>query len=318
MALYHPPGFAAQFLRDSGTNYYRRMFRYHGAFRLGVMLPFCARQGVVGKEARTDPAVRAALVDMRDHLAPWLDKLPLLRGESPLALVPDYKAFYFKWLTEGDETSYWHNPSAWLEGRWDEYRTDVAVYMISGSYAHHIAANLDKLRDLGRRLSKPVHLQVGPWIHSGTMGDDSHAGDVEFGPDARAFGPALDLRLRWFDRFLKELPNGVDDEPPLRLFVMGTGDGHRTPKAGCSTGATGGAPASGPCPKQSVCLFIFRRGGHLAPKEAPLDTTPIRYDFDPTDPCPAIGGNMQEAGVPDFLLGGPYDQLGRHRDGPAG
>ena len=38
MALYHPPGFAAQFLRDSGTNYYRRMFRYHGAFHLGVML----------------------------------------------------------------------------------------------------------------------------------------------------------------------------------------------------------------------------------------------------------------------------------------
>jgi|GEM_PF-5719530 len=167
MALYHPPGFAAQFLRDSRTNYYRRMFRYHCSFHLGGMLPFCARQGVVGKEARADPAVRAALVDMRDHLAQWLDKLPLLRGESPLALVPDYEAFYVKWLTEGDETSYWHNPSAWLEGRWDVYPTDVAVYMISGWYAHHIAANIDKLRDLGRRLSKPVLCRSG---HGSTAG----------------------------------------------------------------------------------------------------------------------------------------------------
>ena len=73
-----------------------------------------------------------------------------------------------------------------------------------------------------------------------------------------------------------------------------------------------------PLPETKRVPLYLRAGGHLAPEEAPLDTAPIRYDFDPTDPCPAIGGNMQEAGVPDFLLGGPYDQLGRHRDGPAG
>ncbi len=49
---------------------------------------------------------------------------------------------------------------------------------------------------------------------------------AEFGPDA-----AVDLRAlerRWFDRWLKGLRNGVEDEAPVRVFVMGGGDGRRT------------------------------------------------------------------------------------------
>jgi putative CocE/NonD family hydrolase len=311
MALYRPPGLYAQFLRDCGTNYYRRMFRYHGAFHLGVVLPFCARQGTVGKEAQADPAVRAGLAGMRDHLVDWLDRLPLHQGESPLALAPDYEAFFLKVSTEADDTAYWHNPGVYLEGRWDDYPTDVAVFMISGWYAHHVAANIDKLRELGHRLTKPVHLLVGPWIHNATMGEDTHAGDVEFGPDAGAYGPILDLRLRWFDRFLKDLPNGVEDEPPLRLFVMGTGDGHKTAAGRLFHGGSWRTARAWPLPGTEFTTYYLHSGGHLAPQAPPEDAAPSEYDFDPNDPCPAIGGNVQEAGVPGFLVGGPWDQRGR-------
>jgi putative CocE/NonD family hydrolase len=276
-----------------------------------VVLPFCARQAFVGKEAQADPAVRAGLAGMRDHLAEWLDRLPLRRGESPLALALDYEAFYFQVLTEGDETEYWHNPGDYLEGRWDAYPADVAVFMISGWYAHHVAANLDKLRELGRRLRRPVQLLIGPWLHNSTMGEDTHAGDVEFGPQASAFGPTLDLRLRWFDRFLKDLPNGVEDDPPLRLFVMGTGDGHKTAAGRLFHGGSWRTAHDWPLPGTRFELCYLQPGRRLALEAPPAGAAPSRYDFDPLDLCPAIGGNIQEAGVPGFLLGGPHDQRGR-------
>ena len=50
----------------------------------------------------------------------------------------------------------------------------------------------------------------------------SWANDVDFGPTAvwgfERFNPDQE---RWFDRWLKDKPNGVEDEPPVRPFVMG-------------------------------------------------------------------------------------------------
>ena len=69
-------------------------------------------------------------------------------------------------------------------------------------------------------------LIVGPWTHS--RPGASYAGDAQFTPDA-----AIDLNafeLRWFDRWLKGVDNGVDREPPVRIYVMGGGDAHKTPE----------------------------------------------------------------------------------------
>src|SRR6266481_9456525 len=37
----------------------------------------------------------------------------------------------------------------------------------------------------------------------------------------------FELRRRWFDRWLKGLANGIDEEPPVRVFAMGGGSGRR-------------------------------------------------------------------------------------------
>ena len=51
---------------------------------------------------------------------------------------------------------------------------------------------------------------------------------MEFGPAATV---DIDtLQLRWYDQILRGVDTGVLDEPPIRIFVMGGGDGHRTPE----------------------------------------------------------------------------------------
>src|SRR5688572_27968469 len=100
--------------------------------------------------------------------------------------------------------------------------------MISGWYGNHVAGSFDNFFHLDSRLSKPIHLIVGPWIHGPGMGEETGAGDIACGPDALAHCLNLDVRARCFDRWVRDEANGVEDEPSLKLFIMGTGDGHKT------------------------------------------------------------------------------------------
>ena len=70
--------------------------------------------------------------------------------------------------------------------------------------------------DAARMHSKLV---LGPWNHPGL--GKRKMGEIDFGPQAE-----LDLQhmmIRWFDYWLKDLDNGVVDEPAARYFVMGSG-----------------------------------------------------------------------------------------------
>ena len=65
-------------------------------------------------------------------------------------------------------------------------------------------------------------LILGPWVHGGPMGtveEQSRSGERVFGPAA-----AIDYDetiLRFMDRYVRGLDNGVDREPAVRAFVMG-------------------------------------------------------------------------------------------------
>src|SRR6185312_3093748 len=75
----------------------------------------------------------------------------------------------------------------------------------------------------------PVYLIMGPWIH-GSQGSSEH-GQVSFGATAAIEDP-LAWRLQWYDRWLKDDEGVVGKvDPfgaPVRIFVMGTGDGRKT------------------------------------------------------------------------------------------
>ena len=60
-------------------------------------------------------------------------------------------------------------------------------------------------------------LVMGPWPHR--VNSTSKLGKVDFGKSA-----IIDmdgLQMRWFDRWLKGIDNGVDKEPKVRIFAMG-------------------------------------------------------------------------------------------------
>ena len=65
-------------------------------------------------------------------------------------------------------------------------------------------------------------LFIGPWMHGPLVSERfmRRVGELDFGPEA-----VIDfnqLVQKWFDHWLKDEPNGIDAEPPITMFEMGT------------------------------------------------------------------------------------------------
>ena len=226
LALANPPHLAALVPIDSMSDYGRYGIRHNGAFELRFfnwIFQFGFAPSPV-RQPGVDPAAGAALGALRDQVVDYVRHLPLRRGTTPLALAPDYEDFLVEGMRHGGNDSFWRDMGASVVDHLADYK-DVPVYHVGGWYDSWAAqtANLNYV-ELCRTKKSLQRLVMGPWTHGGQ--GRSFAGEAEFGPEA-----ALDMgafHRRWFDRWLKGVDNGVDREPPVRIFVMGGGDGHKT------------------------------------------------------------------------------------------
>ena len=138
------------------------------------------------------------LID-QDKLLGW--KIPFLRD----------------WMSHPEHDRYWDRTSIG-DGH---SRIRASVYAIGGWYDILLKGTLDNYikmtgPDIAPEIRSQQRLMIGPWIHD--------MGKRKF--DELDFGEAADLNeselmLRWFDSQLKGIDNGILDEPPVKIFVMG-------------------------------------------------------------------------------------------------
>jgi predicted acyl esterase len=99
-------------------------------------------------------------------------------------------------------------------------------------------------------------------------------------------------RLRWFDRWLRDIPNDVDADPPVRIFVMGGGTGRKTPEGHLSHGGAWRSEREWPLARAQETLFYLRAGGGLTTVAPPGDDAPAHFVHDPDHPVPTIAGSV--------------------------
>ncbi len=305
LACLDPPGLAAMWLDSGGfSNAYQGGIRQGGAFEL-KQATWAYRSALESPEMAADPARRAALeaVDIKA----WFRRMPWKKGDSPVTLSPEYEDYLFEQWQHGEFDDYWKQPGIYAEGCYDRY-ADVPMVHMSSWYDPYARTATDNYRALSRRKQGPVRLVMGPWTHGNRS--LTYAGDVDFGPDATLDGSLADdyfaLRLRWFDRWLKGVDNGVDREPPVRIFVMGGGSGHRNRAGRLEHGGRWRAERDWPLPGTRFTPFYFHAGGLLDPSPPGAAAAARSYDYDPRHPVPSIGGTIT-SGTP-VMEGGAYDQ----------
>ena len=204
--------------------------------------------------------------------------------------------FWKDWFEHSSYDEYWSATNV------EEMYGEIAVpaFNMSGwfdLYSESAFTHFNGLREQGRTPeSRQSKLIVGPWPHS--LSTSIQTGDVNFG--ANSMVDLDDLELRWFNHWLKGIDNGILDEAPIRLFIMGTNewrDEHEWPLARTDW--------------QKWFLHsdgkanTLRGDGSLS-TEAQGDEPTDQYVYDPNFPAQTIGGN--NCCSPHIVPWGPYDQ----------
>jgi putative CocE/NonD family hydrolase len=114
------------------------------------------------------------------------------------------------------------------------------------------------------------------------------------------------MKLRWFNRFLKQQPNGIETEPKVRLFVMGGGSGRRTAQGRLDHGGSWRDESDWPLPRTRMARYYLQADGGLTQALPPKGVLPREYRYDPAAPVPTIGGTIT-SGQP-IMVGGAFDQ----------
>ncbi len=130
-----------------------------------------------------DPALRP------DWRQMWLDRL-----ENEPWLAP-------RWAALQERGAYWKHGSVG-----EDYARMQTPVLIWGGWADNY---MNTVAHLVKNVPAPCKGIVGPWVHQY--------------PHTAVPGPQvgfLQLALRWWDRWLKGVPNGAEDDPAYRVWMM--------------------------------------------------------------------------------------------------
>lgn len=189
--------------------------------------------------------------------------LPL--GEADQLVVHQASQPFQEQLLHGPEDDYWKPVD--FSSRLGEVQ--APAYLMGGWYDVFLDWQLKDYQAL-RRAEKQPYLLVGPWTHTSF----SNSGII------------IRESLAWLDTHVKGKQKRLREEP-VQLFVMGENTWRHF--------------ADWPPPARSERWYL-QANGELA-STMPLSSEPDRYQYNPADPTPAVGGNS--LGAPKHM--GPKD-----------
>lgn len=233
--------------------------------------------------------------------AAWASEGRGLQSSLPLGKMIAFKGladWYYDWMTHPAYDKWWD--WAELTNKYD--RVNAAVLNLSGWHdeAYGPAGATTNFAGLVRSRggNARTHLVVGPWTHG--IGPISRTKSGERDMGAAAALNYDELVLRWMDKWVKGVDNGVDREPPVRVYAMGAGawrTGESWPPAGVES------------------LSLYLGGGAEGRREGRLASTafdPLRpsstFVSDPANPV--RDPYAEQAGAHDYrALGERSDVL---------
>ena len=307
-ALANPPHLSAIAPGITSDEYYEGWTYQGGAFQLNFALSWA-----LGLALNNIENLSRALGDLSNEQQLLIDSLDgfsesarFLPLEEVPAFVRDGLAPYYRdWVEHFENDDYWRRWNiaaahkticipAYHQGGWYDI-------FLGGTLRNFMGVRKQGLDDTTRNAQQLI---IGPWMHDDGLAPKT--GDVDFGLGAG--GAAIDLHgklLRWFDHWLKDAANGVDQDPPIELFVMGANK-WRT--------ETEWPPA-----RAKFTEYYFHSQGNAATdltqgalnRESPGDEPGDSYEYDPADPVPTQGGGLccHNAQVPF----GAFDQSALER-----
>jgi putative CocE/NonD family hydrolase len=266
----HPPHLATIIPNVSPPDpYFNIPYEYGAFFTFGAIW----WADVLESEATGDLSGEALADISEKEYDKLLKHLPVIDLDS--IVLGKKNKYWREWIQHPDNDEYWERAN-FLEHLEE---LDIPVYHQSGWYdGDGIGTKLNYLA-MAKHGHKYQKLVVGPWGHSSEA--------TRRGPNNTDFGPnaIVDMQrsyTRWLDRWLQGIDNGIEREPLVSLFVMGSnqwlhGDTYPLPETKFTEfylASKGGANTS--------------KGDGWLSAEPPGDSAAASdtYTYDPGDPTP--------------------------------
>ncbi len=270
------PNLKAMVPQNMNPDLWERAYRDHGALQLAHTARRIYDAG--GKEK-----VEAMGWENWYRHLPLID-LDTVAGTEPNKLWRDY-------VSHSTYDGFWK-----AIGSQDRvHRVRIPVFIMGGWYDNYPGAAFryfNMLREVNA--TSEIRVVVNPCDHFNEV-----VGDLDFGADASK--DEVGLAIRWLDHIVRGIDNGVQREPPIKIFVMGINKWrfeHEWPLSRT----------------EFTPYFIHADGskkGWLS-KEPPCDEPASEYIYDPENPVPTLGGNHSSnerpPRVPGIIRPGAVDQ----------
>jgi len=298
-----PPSLAVIAPGVTASDYHEGWAWQGGAFALGFNMSWtlghltAANWDHLSKRLFLSPRLLDILIEAKDNMAASFRHLPV--REFP-DLEGGLAPYYYDWLDHPEYDDYWKRIS--VEDSHEGIGTPA--FNFGGWYDIFLGGtlrNFTRMRELGatEEARRGQRLVVGPWAHTGMA--LTVAGEYGFGTRAGPLG--LDLQgamLKYYDHWLKGEDNGVGEEKPVTIFVMGENVWRSEDEWPLSRA-------------NNVRYYLHSRGkantlngdGWLGPETPGPEPTDV-YVYNPIDPVPTRGGGL--CCDPAFTISGAFDQ----------
>lgn len=210
-------GFTQWMPAPHGSHYLKTMFPtktfsdfYNEAYQGGAfrILRFSPWSYSMTRPYNVDEAFVQSIIDSVYRVIPFMEQDKLLGWKIP---------FLRDWLAHPQKDLYWER--SYVGDNYTEIKT--SIYNLGGWFDSFQQGTLDNFMrmtapDIDPEIRAKQKLIMGPWVHAS---ESRMVGDMDFGENAVLH--TEELKLRWFDSQLKGRDNGIMQEPPVRIFVMG-------------------------------------------------------------------------------------------------
>lgn len=218
----------------------------------------------------------------------WYRHLPLISLDTVAGT--DANRLWRNYVSHSTYDAFWR-----AIGTRDKYQQiRIPVYLMAGWYDNYAAAaftSLQRLAEVGE--TKEIRLVINPSDHLNRVADGR-----DFGRDAAK--DEIALATRWLDYILKGIDNGLKEEPPIKIFVMGLNQWRYE--------------REWPLARTRFTTYYLRsEGGSRIGRLStipPDREEPTTYTYDPNDPVPTLGGNHSfiDDRLAEIIRAGPVDQ----------
>lgn len=291
-SLYRPPHLSALWVDVAPTNAFKWEVRQGGAMALH-MYGALYLHGYDSQEVADDKDAISRIEHGAENLAKEIWKQPFKEGETPIASVPNLETVLMHYYRDAVYNDWWKQES--LNQAQFFYRmADIPAVYSSGWYDPFVSETVEQFVEMSKKNASPQRLIIGPWNHVSMRGvGASHTGQVEFGPSAKWGDITLNReRLRWFDKWLKGLDTGVENDSPVKIFVMGGGNGGINENGKLLHGGVWRNEKQWPIERAQEKILYFHNGGVLDGYIPNKNEDTTNWVHDPENPVPSVSGNV--------------------------